>query len=62
MLYTPSPGGMGDFLLKYPGPPLRGIFKLRIPQGPRDGGYFLVPGYGISIRNPPTDDTLIEFL
>ena len=49
----PIPRGMGDFFLKYPGGPRgtpgQGILKLGIPRGPRGGGYFLVPGYGISI-------------
>ena len=49
MLYTPSPGDGGFFSEIPRGTPGRGILKLRIPRGPRGGGYFLVPGYGISI-------------
>ena len=48
MLYTPSPGDGGFFSEIPRGTPGRGILKLRIPRGPRGGGYFLVPGYGIS--------------
>ena len=39
---------MGDFFLKYPGDPRAGDFKTENTPGPRGGGYFLVPGYGIS--------------